>query len=159
MATKLRVPPGRTPLKQQSDARELVSMLAAGGHTDMSNEEVQKAYGVLSGMVGAPRAQKIFNQAILYNSRPESKALSPEERVQGFFEMGSNDPETNEYMRNLRGIGYGPIHGFRTSPLVDNKLLGGRTIVEGQTNEETLRAAPNEKNLSKAKLLVKKTVK
>jgi hypothetical protein len=120
----------KTAANDQADTRDILSMIAGGGHTSLSDPEVQKAYQRLSQITGAPAAQKLVNQAFLYNQRPETKGFNPEQRVQGFFSLGSNDSEVAEHLRQGKGLGYGVLPGFRGSPLVGNMKLTGRSTGE-----------------------------
>ena len=115
----------KTAFNDQADVRDLLSMIAGGGHTSLGDPEVKKVYGRLSQIVGAPAAQKLANQAFLFGQRPETKTMTPQQRVEGFFSLGSNDGEVAEYLKQGKGMGYGIVDGFRNSPLLHNRQMQG----------------------------------
>jgi hypothetical protein len=140
----------KTAANDQADTRDILSMIAGGGHTSLSDPEVQKAYQRLSQITGAPAAQKLVNSVFLYGQRPEVKNYTPEQRVAGFYDLGSNDSEVATYLRQGKGIGYGVLNGFRASPLIGNMALTGRR------QSESAPAATD--NGEKIKVLVKSKI-
>lgn len=141
----------KTPANASTDVRDILSMMAGGAHTSTADPEVKKAFLHLSGIVGQPTAQKLSTAAFLFNQRPEVQKMTPEQRVQGFFDLGSNDPEVAQHLKQGRGIGYGQLQGFRTSPFRSNMLLTGRASEPPAT--------PPEATAEKIKLLVKNKLK
>jgi hypothetical protein len=100
-------------------------------------------------------AQKLASQASLFNQRADVQGLSPEQRVQQFFDMGSNDPEVASALRNFRGLGYGQAQGFRSSPLLGNRGLLG----QGIPDESPEVAAADGGAAQKIRVLLRRNVK
>lgn len=117
------------PRKADMDARDIVSSFVGGGHTSLNTKDLRDSYKRLSDLVGVPMAQKLSNQAFLHNQRTDTKKMNPQQKVQSFFDIGSNDPEVNNAIRNYRGLAQGQSLGFRTSPLLGNRGLLGNSIL------------------------------
>lgn len=119
----------KTDLDVQADTRDILSAFVGGGHTSVAgSEDLQNNYKRLTQLVGAPLAQKLHNQAALFNQRPDAKNLSPEQRVQSFFTLGSNDGELASFMKSAGGIGQGQTVGFNNSPLISNSILQNKAF-------------------------------
>lgn len=146
----------RTPANDSSDARDILSMFVGGGHTALNSEDLQFAYKRLTDIVGKPMAQKLSNQAFLHSQRPDTQKMNPEQRVQNFFDTGSNDPEVAQTLKNYRGLASGQLHAFRTSPLLGNRGLLGQSILPASTDEV---AATGGSAQQKIKLLLRQNAK
>jgi hypothetical protein len=142
--------PPRTPGDDRLNVRDFLTTMVGGGHKGLETEDLRNNYKALGRIVGDQTAQKLINSAALYNQRPEAQSMTPEQRVQGFYDLGSNDPEVAKHLLQGNGLGYGIAHGFRTAPLLGNLLLGKRA-----TKEE----AKTAENANKIKLIVKNTAK
>jgi hypothetical protein len=164
MATKIRVtkpptgelevtsnPITKTPVNDNLDARDILSYFAGNGKVGLPDEDARSNYKRLTMIVGAPKAQQLLNQVSLFHQRPEVQKMTPEQKVNGFFALGSNNPDINSYMKGAAGLGYGVLDGFRNSPLVGNMTLNG--YVPPTT------PPPDVANAEKIKLLVKKNIK
>lgn len=117
-----------TPLDEIANSRDSLSFLAGKGYTSLSDDDARANYTSLSKTVGVPLAQKLVNQIFLYNQRPEVKNFNPEQRVNGFYEIGSSDKDTGAYLRKVKNFGTGVLPGFRDSVLINNRKLTGKEI-------------------------------
>lgn len=113
----------KTPLYDIADSRDIVSMLVGGGHKALNNDELQLHFGRLQKAVGAPLAQKLASQAILFNQRPDAQKLTPEQRVESFYNLGSNDSDVSGYLHKARTFGQGQAQGFANSTLFGNSVV------------------------------------
>lgn len=127
----------KSDLDTYADARDIISSFVGGGHTSVGGSaDLQNNYRRLTDLVGAPLAQKLHNQAALFNQRPDAQKLSPEQRVQNFFSLGSNDPELSQFIKNAGSIGQGQTPGFNNSTLFSNSVLQNKSFTS--PTEETV---------------------
>jgi hypothetical protein len=124
----------RTVHNDLADGRDILSMLVGSGTTSLKGHDMNSAFNRLKDVVGAPLAQKLATQAFLYNQRPDAQKLSPEQRVQNFFKIGSNDPAVADYMKKSGYMGTGPVDAFRNSATLHNSNLQGKYLSNGATN-------------------------
>lgn len=129
----------KTTVDRDADVRDLISAIVGSGEINNSPELAAK-YQALRGKLGDGMAQKLFNHAIFYNQREGVKNLTPEARVQQFFDIGSSDAELKQLMTGLKSMGYGVVPSFREAPLQDSQRLTGRLKDETPVmDEETAR--------------------
>lgn len=117
--------PGRGPIESRLDIRDRIYELLGGG-MDMSQMDKNAVYSDLADMIGPEKAQKVFVQTAMFGSHPEHRALPIENRIQLFYDIGSNDPDVKQILDQTRNLGYGLKHGFRTSSSQLNQELAGR---------------------------------
>lgn len=127
----------KTVFNDIADGRDILSMFVGGGHTALNSSDAQAAFTRLSGLVGAPMAQKLTSQAFLFNQRPDVQRLTPEQRVQSFFTLGSNDADVANYLRRSGGLGTGAVDAFRNSPLLANSNLQGKYVSAEPTTDNS----------------------
>lgn len=120
-----------------ADGRDILSMLVGSGTTSLKGHDMNSNFNRLKQMVGAPLAQKLVSQAFLFNQRPDVQKLSPEQRVQNFFSIGSNDPEVAGYIKKSGYMGTGPTEAFRNSAALGNSHLQGKFLPAGPGNAQT----------------------
>lgn len=164
MATKIRVKgdpqpkvvvsetitPSKTIVDDRFDVRDIVSNMAGSGSVDLTNPDTRANFLHLQGKLGAPKAQKLIAHLTAFNSRPEVQKMTPEQRVQSLYSLGSQDADVAETLKQGNALGYGVLNGLRTSPLVGNMKLTGRNTGGGVGEKTTA---------DKIKLLVKNTTK
>lgn len=113
----------KTPFDDIANGRDIVSMLVGGNHHALNTEELQLHFDRLKKAVGGPLAQKLASQAILFNQRPDAQKLNPEQRVQSFFDLGSNDNDVAGFLKKAKGFSLGQTEGFRNSTLFGNSVV------------------------------------
>lgn len=116
----------RTPGDTSLDISDLISHAVAGGYTSFSDDSIKSNFKYLSGVVGESKARKLFNQAFLYNQRPDAKQKTPEQKIQSFYDMGSADPETNKTLQSIKSQGAGVLARFDQSTYEGNKEITGK---------------------------------
>jgi len=113
--TSTYIPQGRTSIDDNLDIRDTLAYIVANGYTDFSNKDVQTYYGHLAHLIGPSRAERLFVQAFSFNQKPGNNKKGGEEKIQQFYDTGSDDPETNKTMLTIKNIGFGVQEGYRTS--------------------------------------------
>ena len=124
--------------------RDILSGLVGKNIRDLSNGDTRNNYAWLSGQVGPRVAQKLVTHAIMFNQRDDMAALSPEKRVQRFYDIGSDDPETKDILSHAGTASYGPLEGLQSSPDMLNRQASGRAAKD---QEEDPKLSPMAKKL------------
>jgi hypothetical protein len=119
-------PQNRTSSDTSLDISDLISYAVAGGYTSFSDDSIKSNFKYLSGVIGEDKARKLFNQAFIYNQRPDSKKLTPQQKIQSFYDIGSNDPEVNKTLQSIKSQGTGVQARFDQSTYVGNKEIQGK---------------------------------
>lgn len=128
--------PGRTTTDVNMDLRDRLMELVGKGNI-LTPDEKAGIYGDLTTMIGQDKAQKLMNHAYIFNTRGDVQGLKPEDKLNAFYSIGSNDPYVQDVISKTKGLGYGVGPGFRTSHSQINQQLAGRTPI-------TAAAAPTE---------------
>lgn len=89
---------------------------------DLVNESIRS--GVLPHMMDKNRAKsyrdmldpKMYNYLYEFNNRSDLKGMSPQQRMDAFYNIRSNDPSIQSMKDNMRRYGYGPSEFQRTAP-------------------------------------------
>lgn len=119
----------KTPLNDMADSRDIISMFVGTGSTSLKDQDTSSAYNRLTQIVGEPLARKLATQAMVFNQRPDVQKLNPEQRVNHFFKLGSNDKEVSDYIGKVGSLGTGPVDAFRNSALLKNSNLQGKYVM------------------------------
>jgi len=82
-------------------------------------------------LLGDAIVQKLVTQALAFNQRRDVAGLSPERRVQSFYDLGSSDPETHAMLKKLGSLGYGPVAALNSSPDMLNLIASKRDTSAG----------------------------
>src|SRR5574342_19862 len=130
--------PNRSSLDTSIEARDIISGLVGKGYTQNA-PETNDAFQRLSIIYGKPKAQKLMEQMFIYNQNPETQRLPIEEKISRFYEKGSLNPEVNKILSENKGLGYGVLPSFRSSPFVLNQELQGRLPMRSGTSGEELK--------------------
>jgi hypothetical protein len=120
-------PQNRTTGETSLDISDLISHAVAGGYTSFSDDSIRSNFKYLSGIIGQDKARKLFNQAFIYNQRPDAKQKSAEQKIQSFYEIGSADPETNKTLQSIKNWGAGSLARFNQSVYEGNQQMIGKT--------------------------------
>lgn len=147
--------PGRGPIEANFDLRDRIYELI-GSKNQLDADSRRSLYGNLISLVGPEKAQKVLVQTHLFNNRPEYRSMPIEERIQQFYDIGSNDPDVKDILDRTRNLSYGLKHGFRTSVSHLNQLMAGRlapsTAAPDPVIKETLtKSVPASKVVLKVK--------
>lgn len=116
---------GRTTLDDTADVRDYLASLIGRGSKAMDSDS-RSEYGRLAAMYGKQLADKIMNHVFIFNNRPDVQKAKPEERLDTFYTIGSQDPELKELFNKSKAFGYGPRSGFNQSSNEINQILSGR---------------------------------
>jgi hypothetical protein len=116
----------RTPGDTSLDISDLISHAVAGGYTSFSDDSIRSNFKYLSGVIGEEKARKLFNQAFIYNQRPDAKQKTPQQKIQSFYDIGSNDPEVNKTLESIKNQGAGVQARFDQSTYEGNKEITGK---------------------------------
>jgi hypothetical protein len=116
--------PARSQAQLDFDVRDRISELVGKGNALLPDDKMA-IYSNLTSILGKDKAQKVMEQAYLFNSRPEVQKLPLEEKIKSFYTVGSNDPGIQEVIQKSKSLGYGPIQGMRSSHSIGNQVLTG----------------------------------
>lgn len=120
-------PHGNTSYDTTADIRDALNFTIAGGYTNLKDESVRNLFSNISQKIGKEEAQKLFNQAFLFNQRDDVKGKSAEEKLNNFYDIGSSDPYVKKTLNTVKNFGYGIQEGFRNSADVGNQIITGAT--------------------------------
>lgn len=118
--------PGRTTIDRDLDLRDRLMELVGKGNI-LNPDDKAAIYGNLTTLVGKDQAQKLMNHAYIFNTRQDVQGLKPEDKLNAFYRIGSNDPYVQDVISRTKTLGYGIGPGFRTSTSQLNQQLAGRT--------------------------------
>jgi len=130
------VTPPRGPLRPEDylNIRDALSSFVGKGYSGTANENASSIYSFLRGQVGPDLAKKLLIQMSTHNQRPDMVALSPEDRLQHFYEMSSKDPQVADLLMRTGNLGQGVIPGARESPNnIITEMLNKRWFNNGPT--------------------------
>lgn len=134
----------RTPLDNTADIRDILTNIVGNSYKGITDEYIRKDYARLANMIGITQAQKLIDQAIIYNQRADVKGLSIEQKVNGFYTMGSQDKTLDGILQNAAKFGDGPIGGMRRSrDRANMNLVGNDVFQAAEPNEEFIKVAQN----------------
>lgn len=119
-------PENRTPGSTSLDISDIMSNTVAKGYKSFSDEEVKANYKYLSNVLGQDQARKLFNQAFIFNQRPDMKGKGLEDRIQSFYEIGSNDESTGKILKSVKDWGAGPLARWNASTNEGNQIVSGK---------------------------------
>lgn len=79
---------------------------------------------------------KIYNYLYEFNQRSDLQKMTPEQKIQSFYSIPSNDPDIQSMKDNMKRFGHGPVGFWRGQKLagvtpksaVTKRGLGGRLI-------------------------------
>lgn len=100
---------------QLSDVSDYLSYSLAHGNDDYSRlmlNNVRK-------QIGDSDAQDLMTSIMMYNQRPEIKGYNSQQRIEGFFNLKSNNDNIENLKQKLRTFDYGPLSSYRDSPEVN----------------------------------------
>lgn len=107
------------------DYESVLDMIGKGGNPFAKNGNGGSPATAFIAGRSNPATQKLVDQIAIHNQRYSN--LSPEERVQKFFDTTYSDPQIQEYVDNFKTRGQGPVEAYKTvrkfSPL-DSPLQG-----------------------------------
>lgn len=126
------VSPGRTTIDTDLDLRDRLTELVGKGN-ELNPDEKAGIYGDLRMLVGEDKAKKLMTHAYIFNTRSDVNGLKPEDKLNAFYSIGSNDPYVKDVISRTKSLGYGVGPGFRTSQSRINQVLAGRVPPELQT--------------------------
>ena len=130
------ISPGRTTIDNDLDLRDRLMELVGKGNV-LNPEDKAGIYGNLTRLVGNDAAQKLMNHAYIFNTRPDVQNLKPEDKINAFYTIGSNDPHVQGIIAKTKSLGYGVGPGFRTSQSQINQQVAGRTPTTASTSTDT----------------------
>lgn len=107
--------------------RDILSGVIGKGFTDLKSDDAKSAYAYLRTKLGYDTASKLMTHALLFNQRQDMLKASPQQKVQSFYDIGSNDPTLNNVISRAGKVSYGPIDGLFTTPDISTKDAVGRS--------------------------------
>jgi hypothetical protein len=116
---------GRTSLDDTADVRDILSGLVGKGASTLADETTRADYGRLQQLLGPQKAMKVLTQVFMHNGKNVNTPM--EKRIQDFYDIGSNEPEVDAVLKNVKTAGYGVLPGFRDSSKYTNQMLTGKT--------------------------------
>lgn len=124
-------PPRNLSPEQNFLVRDAITGLIGKGVVDFKDQHAKNAYSFLRNVMGNSAAQKLITQAISFNGRSDTKSLPMDRKVQAFYDLGSNDPETHGMLMKMRSLEHGPVAGLNSSPDLLNMVASKRDTTAG----------------------------
>jgi hypothetical protein len=121
------ISPGRTPLDNTADVRDILTGLVGKGYTTMGDDNIKSGYNRLQSLLGPQQASKLMNHMFMFNSRPDLKNTPVESRIKQFYDTPSADVDVTGTLGKVKSFGYGVVPGFRDSSSQLNQQLSGKT--------------------------------
>lgn len=118
---------GNTSYDTTADIRDALNFTVAGGHTNFKDDSMKNFFANLSQKLGKDQAQKLFNQAFLFNQRSDIQGKKPEEKLNLFYDIGSNDPSVKRTLETVKNFGSGVQEGYRNSSDTGSQELTGKS--------------------------------
>lgn len=114
------------PVEDSLNIRDVLSGVVGKGFTDLKNEDARNAFAYLRTHLGQDVASKLMTHALIFNQRQDMLKATPQQKVQSFYEIGSNDPILHNIITRAGNVSYGTQDGLNTSPDILNKQISGR---------------------------------
>jgi len=125
-------PPNRNLSPEKSlYVRDVLTGLVGKRLTDLKDPDLRGGLSYLRYALGDATAQKMITHAMAFNQRRDVIGLSPEKRIQTFYDMGSSDPETHALLSRLGNLDKGPVAGLNSSPDMMNRIVSKRDTTAG----------------------------
>lgn len=128
MEEKVLVTKNKPQVDQNFDLRDRLAELVGKGNA-LNPDDRAAIYGNLVNLLGKDKAQKVFQHAYIFNSRPDIQKLPLEDKLKSFYTIGSNDADVMEVLGRTKNLGYGVLPGFRNSFSQINQQLTGQIPV------------------------------
>lgn len=119
------IAPGKTPLDTTADIRDIISGMAGGGYTSLSDSAAAANYSRLRTLLGDAKANKLMTHIFIQNQRPGAANMPVEARVKSFYDLPVGDEEIAPIIGKAKNFGYGVLPGFRQSSSQLNQELSG----------------------------------
>jgi hypothetical protein len=124
------------------DTRDMLSRMIATGDVDRKSETFKQEYSWFVEQYGAATARNLINHVMLFNQDKSVKNLPWEAKLQKFYEGKSSNDQINEILSTSKGLGYGPVEGFRQTPYAPtHEFLGKINFKDVKSNPASLQQA------------------
>jgi len=113
-------------IADQFNIRDALAGFIGTGAKDFSNDQRLKDFRYIQSVLGSDQARKLMTHVFVFNSRPDMQGKTPDQRLQAFYDIGSNDPAVNQMLQGYKNLAQGPLSGMRESGDMTNQALTGR---------------------------------
>lgn len=137
--------PARTPNDNTADIRDILTSIVGNSYKGLTDQNIKSQYARLTNLVGLTQAQKLIDHTLIFNQRPENIKSSIEQRVQNFYNAGSQDRALNDIIKSAGGLGYGPVASLNNSADTGNQKLAGNYAELPIANNDAVINAANKK--------------
>lgn len=121
---------GGNPNLNLVETRDIIANHIAKGGVGLQDEESRADFKRLSSLLGPDKAQKLFSQLALYNQDADVKKLPYLDRVSRFYDTGhGGDADMLTLLKNVKGIGYGPVEGAVNSRYGTTQDAAGKILL------------------------------
>lgn len=130
--------PVKTSVDEKADLIDSLGFLVAGNYTSLSDDDAKGTFARLAGKYGRDKAQRLVNEAVLFNQNPSFKKMGAQQKVQKFFELGSKDQDVNTLLQGVKNFGSNQSAGgffANNSHLLGNMVMTGRAEKTAATKE------------------------
>jgi len=144
---------GPGPLRPEDslNVRDAISAFVGKRYIGTADDNARALYSYLRMKLGGDTAFKLLKHISIFNQRPDMLKVSPEQRVQSFYDIGSNDPELNTLINRSSMVAHGPMAGLNDSPQVLNRdILGQKWFLNDRPAAPSAASLQNIKNASAA---------
>jgi hypothetical protein len=128
----------KTPLDDTADIRDILSEFAVKGYQGVGKDQAKANFDKLTLLVGKGTAMKLINSVDIFQQSPQSKVANPEDKIQAFYNLGSNDKEVSDVLKRVNAFGTGVKSGARTSASEGLQQIEGRTKPTGKPDEKAV---------------------
>lgn len=104
--------------KNKANVAEMLSYFAAKGVNPHGTKGGAELRTQSLTAFDEPIANDLYNSMIAFSSRPGIQSMSPEQRINTFYELTAKNKKLEPTIAELRNINYGPIAGLNHSPYI-----------------------------------------
>lgn len=131
----------KTSLDDTADVRDILSELAVKGFQGVGKEQAKAYYDKLTLLVGKQTAMKLIDSVDIFRASPQSKTGTPEDKIQAFYNLGSNDKQVSDVLKKVNAFSTGVKSGARTSSSEGLQEIEGRVKLTDKKNTDQLNSA------------------
>lgn len=138
--------------KNKANVAEILSYFAAKGANPLGTKGGSFLRTQALTAFDEETANQLFDSMITFSARPDVSSMSPEQRINTFYELAAKNQKINPAISELRNINYSPIVGIGKSP---DPVIANLTDEYLQPNEATQMAKKKSGGKLKKKIIMK----
>jgi hypothetical protein len=111
---------------------DMLSNVLATGDSPVTSKNGRAMFQYARDLYGDQAAHNLLDQVILFNSQPQYKNKSKENRIESFYSL-IHDPQLEKIKNRLDKIGHGAVAQYYDSPNYDTQQLQGNDLLKDAT--------------------------